>query len=76
METDRCRVRVEPGVVEVSATHDGDRRAVLVERTDGLVVGILADPLFGNNSLTPVSGFERTVDDLIRTAADPGFALP
>lgn len=67
-----------PGVTkaEVAGDGGGGRTAVLVSRDDGLVVGILADPLFGNNSLTPVSGFDFTVDDLLATAADPDFALP
>jgi hypothetical protein len=64
------------GVVKAEAAHDDGRFAVLVERADGLVVGIIADPLFGNNAVTPVSGFDFDVDDLVRTAADPGFALP
>lgn len=64
------------GVEKAEVAGDGSRFAVLVTRTDGLVVGILADPLFGNNSLTPVSGFDFEVSDLIETAADPEFALP
>lgn len=65
-----------PGVERAEAAHDGDRVAVLVTRDDGLVVGIIADPLFGNNSPTPVSGFGFDVDDLLVAAADREFALP
>lgn len=65
-----------PGVERAESAGDGDRVAVLVTRTDGLVVGIIADPLFGNNALTPVSGFDFTVRELVATAADPEFALP
>lgn len=65
-----------PGIERAEAAHDGDRFAVLVTRDDGVVVGIIADPLFGNNSSTPVSGFGFDVDDLLVAAADPEFALP
>ncbi|RHW27178.1 hypothetical protein D0Z08_10975 [Nocardioides immobilis] len=65
-----------PGVERAEVAGDGDRMAVLVTRSDGLAVGILADPLFGNNAVTPVSGFEFTIHDLVATAADPEFALP
>lgn len=65
-----------PGVTKAELAGDGTRMAVLVTRADGLVVGIIADPLFGNNALTPVSGFHFSADDLVATAADPGLALP
>jgi hypothetical protein len=65
-----------PGVAKAEVARDGGRTAVLVTRDDGLVVGIIADPLFGNNSTTPVSGFDLAADALVATAADPDFALP
>ncbi|MEZ0578195.1 hypothetical protein [Nocardioides sp. MH1] len=65
-----------PGVTRAEVARDGGRTAVLVTRADGLVVGIIADPLFGNNSLTPVSDLDVSVDDLVATAADPDLALP
>lgn len=57
------------------ATYDGGT-AVVVHRTDGLSVAIDANQLFGNNSLTPIDGFDFTTADLVEAAADPEFALP
>jgi hypothetical protein len=65
-----------PGVAEARVAEDGGRFGVVVRRTDGIVVSVIADPLFGNNSTVPVSGFDFTVEDLLATAADPEFALP
>lgn len=65
-----------PGVVSAEvASYDGGT-AVVVHRTDGVSVGIDANTLFGNNSLTPVSGLDVTTDQLLAAAADPRFALP
>ena len=65
-----------PGVVQAERVTRGSTTAVLVTRSDGLVVGILADALFGNNSVIPVSGFDVRVKDLVAAAADPELALP
>ena len=65
-----------PGVAEARVAEAGGRLGVVVTRTDGLVVSLIADPLFGNNSTVPVAGFDFTVDDLLATAADPKFELP
>ena len=35
-----------------------------------------SNDLFGNNSLTPVSSLDLTVDQLLAAAADPRFTLP
>jgi hypothetical protein len=65
-----------PGVVRAwSVKYDGGF-AVAVTRKDGLTVALDANELFGNNSLTGISGFPFSPDDLFRTAADPAFALP
>ncbi|MBM7516263.1 hypothetical protein [Nocardioides nitrophenolicus] len=64
-----------PGVASAEvATYDGGV-AVVVRRTDGMSVGIDANTLFGNNSRTPVSGIDLTVDELVVAAADPRFSL-
>lgn len=65
-----------PNVAEArEVTYDGGV-AVSITRDDGTVVSLDADRLFGNNSLTPIQGFDFTVDDLLATAADPGFKAP
>ncbi|NYI46027.1 hypothetical protein BJ993_003107 [Nocardioides aromaticivorans] len=64
-----------PGVRSAGvASYDGGV-AVVVHRTDGLSVAIDANTLFGNNSLTPVSGMDVAVRDLLAAAADPRFTL-
>ncbi len=57
------------------AEYDGGT-AVAVTREDGTTVALDANTLFGNNSTTPLSGMQLTVDQLLETAADPGLALP
>ena len=65
-----------PGVVRAwSVKYDGGF-AVAVTREDGLTVVLSADELFGNNSLTGISGFPFSPDDLFETAVDPAFTLP
>jgi hypothetical protein len=65
-----------PGVTSAwSVKYDGGF-AVAVQRSDGLTVALSADELFGNNSLTGISGFPFSPDDLFETAADPAFTLP
>lgn len=58
------------GAERVQVGHDGGRTMVVVERTDGQAVALTFDPLFGNNSLTPVSGSALTADDLVAAALD------
>ena len=41
------------------------------EQSDGGSVWVLVDPLFGNNSLTPVSSVDVSVDDLLAYVTDP-----
>lgn len=68
--------RLPDGVTRAREVHNGDVTAVLVVRDDGVAVGIIADPLFGNNSTTGVTGFGFGVADLLAAAADPALALP
>lgn len=65
-----------PGVTRAWAVKYDGGFAVAVQRTDGLTVALAADELFGNNSLTGISGFPFSPDDLFETAADPAFTLP
>ena len=75
--TEWRRVRTElAGVTRAYVAQYPGGVAVGVVRSDGRVVGIDADALFGNNSTEPVSGVPGSVDDLLATAADPGFTLP
>ncbi len=65
-----------PGVASAEVSvHEGGT-AVVVHRADGFTVEIDANDLFGNNSLTPVSSLDLTVDQLLAAAADPRFTLP
>jgi len=50
--------------------------AVAVTRPDGITVALDVNSLFANNSTVPTSGMNFTVDQLLLTAADPGFQLP
>ena len=43
---------------------------VAYEQSDGGSVWVLVDPLFGNNSLTPVSSVDVSVDDLLAYVTD------
>lgn len=58
-----------------AANYDGGT-AVVVHRPDGVSVAIDANTLFGNNSLTPVSGFAFGTADLVTAASDPRFVYP
>jgi hypothetical protein len=49
--------------------------AVAVTRPDGITIALDANSLFGNNSTVPTSGMDFSVDQLLQTAADPGFQL-
>ena len=75
--------RVEIGCAGSCDRHDfGDGTAAWVrrssdgvigvayEQSDGESVWVLVDPLFGNNSLTPVSSVDVSVDDLLAFVAD------
>jgi hypothetical protein len=56
------------------ATFDGGF-AVIVERTDGTAVVVIADQAFGNNYQDPIDGFPFDTDDLIKVAVDPRLNL-
>ncbi len=49
--------------------------AVIIERTDGESVVVLADEAFTNNYLEPIDGFPFDSDDLIKIAIDPRLTL-
>ncbi|MEU4453639.1 hypothetical protein AB0F44_20045, partial [Nocardioides sp. NPDC023903] len=57
------------------ATHDG-ARTYAVERSDGTVVAITLDSLFGNNSTIPVSGVDLGAKEVMEAAADPRLVVP
>ncbi|MFD7073989.1 hypothetical protein ACFV9G_07225 [Nocardioides sp. NPDC059952] len=57
------------------ATHDG-ARSYAVERSDGTVVAITLDSLFGNNSTIPVSGVDLGEKEVMAAAADPRLVVP
>ena len=69
-----CRQLTAGGRVRI-AEQDGVRR-VGVEHADGGVVVITLDPLFGNNSLVPVSGMDISDQQLVRAASDARLDLP
>ncbi|MBC7276362.1 hypothetical protein [Nocardioides sp.] len=57
------------------ATRDGVR-TYAVERSDGTVVAITLDSLFGNNSTIPVSGVDLGEKEVMAAAADPRLVVP
>ncbi|MER7608502.1 hypothetical protein [Nocardioides sp. NPDC127503] len=71
-----CEDADRPGVkVARIATHDG-ARTYAVERSDGTVVAITLDSLFGNNSSIPVSGVDLGEKEVMAAAADPRLVVP
>ena len=70
-----CRDVTVDGVAAQVQEMDGTTQ-VAVEREDGSVATVLIDPLFGNNSVVPVSGMDITVPELVRAAADPRLTVP
>lgn len=71
-----CEDADRPGVkVARIATHDG-ARTYAVERSDGTVVAITLDSLFGNNSTIPVSGVDLGEKEVMAAAADPRLVVP
>jgi len=67
---------VPTGAVRAFAVEYDGGLAVAVTRPDGMTIALDANSLFGNNSTVPTSGMDFTVDQLLQTAADPGFQLP
>ncbi|MET8521676.1 hypothetical protein [Nocardioides sp. NPDC004968] len=57
------------------ATHGG-ARTYAVERSDGTVVTITLDSLFGNNSTIPVSDVDLGEKEVMAAAADPRLVVP
>ncbi len=49
--------------------------AVIIERTDGEAVLVIADQSFTNNYLKPIDGFPFDADDLLKIATDPRLTL-
>lgn len=71
-----CEDVNHPGVkVARVAIHDG-ARTYAVERSDGTVVAITLDSLFGNNSTIPVSGVDLGEKEVMAAAADPRLVVP
>jgi metal-sulfur cluster biosynthetic enzyme len=71
-----CEDVNHPGVkVARIATHDG-ARTYAAERSDGTVVAITLDSLFGNNSTIPVSGVDLGEKEVMAAAADPRLVVP
>lgn len=71
-----CEDVNRPGAkVARMATHDG-ARTYAVERSDGTVVAITLDSLFGNNSTIPVSGVDVGEKEVMAAAADPRLVVP
>lgn len=54
---------------------NGDQVQVVVER-DGTWVLLIVDPLFGNNSVTPVASLTFDDADLVEVGRDPRLVLP
>lgn len=72
----QCRDITGPrGLTGRFSTYDGGR-AVALKHEDGTIVTLMANDLFGNNSLTPVSGIDVTDQQLIQAVADEDFYLP
>lgn len=72
-----CRDVPAPGGAVAARVHEHDGiLEVGVERADGHVVVLSANPLFGNNSTVPVSGLGLGERALLEAAADPRPALP
>jgi hypothetical protein len=67
---------IPSGAVRAYVKEGSDDTAVVVIRADGTLVELDAERLWGNNSLTPVTHMDITVDQLLETAADPRFQLP
>lgn len=75
--TMRCQEAAAPaGAERVRVGRDGAAVAVVVDRTDGVSVALTFDPLFGNNSLTPVSGSSLTPEALVGAALDRRLTPP
>ncbi len=49
--------------------------AVIIERTNGEAVMVVADQAFGNNYLEPIDGFPFDADDLLKIAVDDRLTL-
>lgn len=71
-----CRHATAAGMRSAEVATYAGGMAVAVERPDRQVVVVTADDLFGNNSVTPLSGVDVTQKDLLAAAADPRLALP
>jgi hypothetical protein len=56
--------------IHATVSESGGVTSVLVKRDDGSNVLLTVNPLFGNNSLVPVSSMDISVDDMIRAAGD------
>lgn len=71
-----CRDVRGPGGVAARVGTSGSTTTVELEQTDGDVITLTLDLLFGNNSLVPVSGADVTPEQLMEAAADERLDLP
>jgi len=65
-----------PGAKAARVATHGGTRTYAVERSDGTVVAITLDSLFGNNSTIPVSGVDLGEKEVMAAAADPRLVVP
>ncbi len=77
---DACRSEPVPGtedeVIVVEADPDyGWELAVAYERSDGSMVSVAVDTLFGNNSRVPVSNIGITLEEAIAFVTDPALKV-
>ncbi|MEU0266566.1 hypothetical protein [Nocardioides sp. NPDC006303] len=71
-----CEDVDHPGAKEARVATYGNARTYAVERSDGTVVAITLDSLFGNNSTIPVSGVDLGEKEVMAAAADPRLVVP
>jgi hypothetical protein len=71
-----CRDATGPHGERAKIGQSGSVTVVELEQTDGEVVALTLDLLFGNNSLVPISGADITTAQLLEAAADDRLDLP
>lgn len=71
-----CSDATGPNGERARVGQSGSVTTVEVEQTDGEVVLLTLELLFGNNSLVPISGTDITTDQLVEAAADERLDLP
>lgn len=71
-----CRQATDETGKTYETASSGRAEMILVRRTDGLLVVITLDALFGNNSLVPVEDFGFAAELVVAAASDPRIQLP